>query len=166
MLFTIIPVIISLRPKENNTLFQFVTFSRYSRAIIFCFVLTKYYKLGQTDVDRQINIVLMTMIMLMYVSAGLYQQVENPENPDSPMKFHDSLYFVVVTLFTVGYGDIYPTTIFGKVIVMFIIIFTIILIPQQTNELLRLMNLQSKYRRTAYKSVEVKHILVTGSIGL
>jgi len=45
------------------------------------------------------------------------------------MKFHDSLYFVVVTLFTVGYGDFYPDTIFGRTIVMFIIVFTIILIP-------------------------------------
>jgi len=28
------------------------------------------------------------------------------------------------------------------------------------------MNLQSRYRRTTYKSVDVKHILVTGSVGL
>eukprot|EP00347_Sterkiella_histriomuscorum_P022282 403331035 len=165
-LFIILPILSTPDPDPKLTSFYFVTFSRYVRSIFFCQILAKYYKLGQTDVDRQINIVLMTMILLMYVSCGLYQQVENTARPNDPMKFHDSLYFVVVTLFTVGYGDYYPSTIFGRIIVMFIIIFTIILIPQQTNELLRLMNLQSRYRRTAYKSVEVKHILVTGSLGL
>jgi hypothetical protein len=102
------------------------------------------------------------MVLLMYVASGMYAVAEWEKNHS----FHDALYFVVVTLFTVGYGDFQPETNFGRTIVLFIIIFTIILIPQQTNELLRLMNLQSRYRRTSYKSVEVKHILVTGSVGL
>jgi hypothetical protein len=28
------------------------------------------------------------------------------------------------------------------------------------------MNMQSKYRRTTYKSVEIRHIVVTGYVGL
>lgn len=102
------------------------------------------------------------MMLLMYVASGLYQVAENAKN----LNYHECLYFVVVTLFTVGYGDLMPATNFGMFIVLFIIIFTIVLIPYETNELLRLMNLQSKYRRTSYKSVEVKHIVVTGSVGL
>ena len=96
-------------------------------------ILAQYYKLGQTDVDRQINIVLITMVLLMYVAAGLYQVAENAKN----LNYHECLYFVVVTLFTVGYGDLMPETNFGMFIVLFIIIFTIVLIPYQTNELLR-----------------------------
>lgn len=77
-----------------------------------------------------------------------------------------AVYFVVVTLLTVGYGDIIPNTTWGKLLVIFLVILTIVLVPKQTNELLRLMNLQSRYRRTAYKSVEVRHIMVTGYVGL
>lgn len=65
-----------------------------------------------------------------------------------------------------GYGDEYPKTDLGKIIVLFIILFTIVLIPKQTNELLRLMNIRSRYRRNDYKAVDVRHILVTGSLGL
>lgn len=158
----IIPVLIQIQPDRESTGFYFLTFSRFVRVINSASILAKYYKLGQTDVDRQINIVLITMILLMYVASGMYAVAEKHQ----VNSFHDSLYFVVVTLFTVGYGDLQPETNFGRTIVLFIIIFTIILIPQQTNELLRLMNLQSRYRRTSYKSVEVKHILVTGSVGL
>ncbi len=76
------------------------------------------------------------MVLLMYVSSGVYGVLE-----DVNMMFHDALYFVVVTLFTVGYGDIYPDSSPGKIVVIIIILLTIIIIPQQTNELLRLMNL-------------------------
>ena len=79
---------------------------------------------------------------------------------------HVSLYFVIITLLTVGYGDINPTNTISKCIVMFIIVFTIFFIPKQTNELLRLMSLQSRYRRLQYKHTEVRHICVTGYVGL
>ena len=103
----------------------------------------------------------------MYVSSGIYAVVENQAKLNSErLDFHDALYFVIVTISTVGYGDTYPHTFLGKFVVVFIVIFTIVLIPKQTNELLRLMSLQSRYRRTAYKSVEVRHILVTGYVGL
>jgi hypothetical protein len=34
----------------------------------------------------------------------------------------DALYFCVVTIATVGYGDIYPSTILGKILVLFVIV--------------------------------------------
>jgi len=64
----------------------------------------------------------MTLVLIILVAAGVFSEIENSKNlmsiePDGKMifhedhtfiYFHDALYFVVVTLFTVGYGDINP----------------------------------------------------------
>jgi hypothetical protein len=97
----------------------------------------------------------------------MYAIVENVErDKDAPnyLQFHDSVYFVIVSLATVGYGDEIPSTEFGRIIVLFIIFFTIVLIPAQTNELLRLMSIRSRFRRIEYKSADVRHIVIAGSI--
>ena len=75
----------------------------------------------------------MTMVLLTYISSGMYAVVENrkriSEKTQNVMQFHDSVYFVIVSLTTVGYGDEIPLSEFGRVIVLFIILFTIVLIP-------------------------------------
>lgn len=111
----------------------------------------------------------MTMVLLAYISAGMYSVVEDRQRQISAsnyLQFHDSVYFVIVTLATVGYGDEVPQLEFGRVLVLFIIMFTIVLIPAQINELQRLMRIRSRYRRIEYKSIDVRHIVVTGSVQL
>ena len=69
--------------------------------------------MGQTEIDRQINIVFITMLLLTYISSGIYSIVENRERETTDSNFlqlHDSVYFVIVTLATVGYGDEIPST--------------------------------------------------------
>lgn len=98
------------------------------------------------------------MLLLTYISSGIYSVVENRERKITDSNFiqlHDSVYFVIVTLATVGYGDEIPMTEFGRVVVLIIIFLTIVLIPAQTNELLRLMSIRSRFRRTEYKSLDV-----------
>ena len=62
------------------------------------------------------------------------------------LKFHQSFYFVIVTLSTVGYGDINPTTSQGSIIALIMLFITLIYVPTQTSELLRLVSIKSKYR--------------------
>lgn len=53
----------------------------------------------------------MTMVLLAYISAGMYSVVENRQRTISDsnyLQFHSSVYFVIVTLATVGYGDEIP----------------------------------------------------------
>jgi hypothetical protein len=142
-LFIIFPTLVLVAPSDDDSYSFLIHFSRYVRSITFFLILQRYFKLGQSDVDRQINIVFMTMVLLTYIASGLYAVVENQrrgkKEGKTPLKFHDSVYFVIVSLATVGYGDEIPRTEFGRVIVLFIIFFTIVLIPAQTNELLRLM---------------------------
>lgn len=48
-----LPSLIFLDPLlENNPFYFMIPFSRYVRAIIFFIIVSRYFKLGQTDVDR------------------------------------------------------------------------------------------------------------------
>jgi hypothetical protein len=83
-----------------------------------------------------------------------------------PLQFHISCYFVGVTLLTVGYGDITPTCQEGQLLVVLFLLMTLILVPKSTNELLRLMEMQSRFRRLNFKSQEMRHLIVSGTIAL
>jgi hypothetical protein len=109
------------------------------------------------------------MVLLTYIASGMYAVVENKRRGIKSvnyLQFHDSVYFVIVSLATVGYGDEIPASEFGRVIVLFIIFFTIVLIPAQTNELLRLMQIRSRFRRIEYKSLDMRHVVVCGYVDL
>jgi voltage-gated potassium channel len=90
-------------------------------------VLKKLTAMGETDVSRKIFSLIIFLLVLMYISAGMFMVLENFRT-DSSLLFNETLYFVVVTLATVGYGDIVPATIQGKVLTMFIIVYTIVIV--------------------------------------
>lgn len=48
---------------------------------------------------------------------------------DELLSFHTSLYFVIVTLLTVGYGEMVPYSGLGQILVVVIIVFTIVIVP-------------------------------------
>jgi uncharacterized protein YneF (UPF0154 family) len=48
-------------------------------------------------------------LIIIFLGAYIYQQVED-------WRYLDSVYFVVVTVTTVGYGDLVPKTDLGKII--------------------------------------------------
>jgi voltage-gated potassium channel len=50
------------------------------------------------------------------------------EKNDSVQTFFDSVWWSVVTLTSLGYGDIYPVTVAGRIVGMFLMFFGIILI--------------------------------------
>lgn len=79
--------------------------------------------------------------------------------------FGTSAYFVVVTMTTVGFGDITPTTGLSECLASFMIICTVVLVPMQTNELLSRINEQSKYNKHKYTSKNGHcHVVVAGAV--
>jgi voltage-gated potassium channel len=55
-----------------------------------------------------------TLIMLLVASFGIYQ-FENPVQPEKFSSVFESLWWALATLTTVGYGDIYPITLGGRI---------------------------------------------------
>ena len=62
--------------------------------------------------------IFVTAGLYIVIGASIYQKLEN-------LSVLDSYYYVVVTLSTIGYGDIAPKTSAGKLFTIFFIVFGI-----------------------------------------
>ena len=62
-----------------------------------------------------------TIIILFLASTGIYY-FENQQQPEKFSSIFSSLWWAVATLTTVGYGDIYPITVGGKIFTFIILI--------------------------------------------
>jgi hypothetical protein len=81
------------------------------------------------------------------------------------LPFHTWMYYTVVTICTVGYGDISPQSGIGKLFCMMVILFAIVYLPQQTNELIDKMTIFSVYARRSYVPIgQAKHVVICGDI--
>jgi voltage-gated potassium channel len=63
---------------------------------------------------------MVTLMLLFLVSAGIYA-FENEAQPEVFKSVFHSAWWAVVTLTTVGYGDVYPITTGGKVFTFFVL---------------------------------------------
>ena len=65
-------------------------------------------------IKEELFVYLLTSLFLIYVSAvGIYY-FEHDAQPEHFASVFHSLWWAVITLTTVGYGDIYPITVGGK----------------------------------------------------
>ncbi|WP_435154844.1 ion transporter [Haladaptatus sp. DFWS20] len=79
---------------------------------------------------------LLTVLVIFFVSAGLFYSVEFRANP-RVNNFGDAFYYTVVTLTTVGFGDIVPVTHLGRWVTVAGVLTAIILIPWQAGKIVR-----------------------------
>jgi len=87
---------------------------------------------------RLLNLIklFLTIFMIFFISSGLFFHVENAINPHV-QTFGDAFYYTVVTLSTVGFGDIIPMSETGKWVTVLMILSGIILIPWQVSRIVK-----------------------------
>tara|TARA_R110002051_G_scaffold97990_3_gene168089 strand:+ start:44 stop:394 length:351 start_codon:yes stop_codon:yes gene_type:complete len=63
---------------------------------------------------------IVTLILIYFSAVGIYY-FEHEVQPENFASIFDSLWWAIITLTTVGYGDVYPITVGGKVFTFFIL---------------------------------------------
>jgi len=134
--FTIMAIIdlISILPLFlQNTHWQFVRILRIFRILrlLRVFKNTSQFPWKITEFQLRVTRILFTLFCLMFISAGLVFEVEGKSNSMMFPTFFDALYFSVVTLTTVGFGDMVPISELGKMLTLLIILSGVLLIPWQ-----------------------------------
>jgi voltage-gated potassium channel len=77
------------------------------------------------------------VLSIIFVSAGMIFYAESGLPGSNINTFFDAVYFSIVTLTTVGFGDITPVSTYGRFITILIIVSGIVFIPWQIRDLLQ-----------------------------
>lgn len=88
--------------------------ARYSRT------LARFHRAFQLAKDELLIYLLLTLILLFVSATGIYY-FENPAQPDDFASIPNCLWWAMVTLTTVGYGDVYPITAGGRFFTFFVL---------------------------------------------
>ena len=74
------------------------------------------------SIYQELLLFFISILFLIFISsAGIYF-FENPVQPDKFSSIFHSAWWSIITLTTVGYGDIYPVTVGGKIFTFFILV--------------------------------------------
>ena len=105
----------SLRLLRMFRLFRLFKMMRYNKAM-------KHFAQAMIVAKEQIILFMIITLMLIYFAAvGIYY-FENEAQPEHFTSIFDSLWWSIVTLTTVGYGDVYPITVGGRIFTFFILL--------------------------------------------
>lgn len=105
----------SLRAFRIFRVFRALKIVRYNKAL-------KRFGLAAQIVKEEVILFMIVIIIFIFlVSSGIYF-FENEAQPESFKSIPHSFWWTIVTLTTVGYGDVYPITIGGKIFTFFVLI--------------------------------------------
>jgi voltage-gated potassium channel len=117
---------------------SFIRLFRWFRILRLIRFVNRKYLFGVSSEDGVIFArILFTLFVIIFVYSGLIYQFEHPANPNVFKTFFDAFYFSVVTMTTVGFGDVTPVSEFGRLLTVLMILTGIALIPWQIGDLIK-----------------------------
>jgi voltage-gated potassium channel len=132
-LMAILPFLLRLTNIQYIRMFRWFRILRLIR-----FINLKIYFLRISSEDGVIFArILFTLFTIIFVYSGLIYQVEHPVNTEAFETFLDAFYFSVVTMTTVGFGDVTPISEVGRLLTVLMILTGIAVIPWQLGDLIK-----------------------------
>ncbi|NMG10695.1 ion transporter [Brasilonema sp. UFV-L1] len=117
---------------------SFIRLLRWFRILRLIRFINKKSLFGVSTEDSLISVrILFTLFAIIFVYSGLIYQVEHPVNSKNFATFLDAFYFSIVTMTTVGFGDVTPVSELGRLLTVLMILTGIALIPWQVGDLIR-----------------------------
>ena len=104
----------SLRALRFLRLFRILKLVRYNRAM------NQFSRAIKSAKEQILLFIFITLILIYFAAVGIYY-FENEAQPEHFSSIFDSLWWAIITLTTVGYGDVYPITVGGKVFTFIIL---------------------------------------------
>ncbi len=105
----------ALRAFRIFRIFRSLKLIRYNK------VLHRFHIAAQIVKEEMVLFFIITAILIFLSASGIYF-FENEAQPDRFCSIFHSLWWAIVTLTTVGYGDVFPITVVGKLFTFFVLI--------------------------------------------
>uniref|UniRef100_A0A8C9T2M6 Calcium-activated potassium channel subunit alpha-1 n=1 Tax=Scleropages formosus TaxID=113540 RepID=A0A8C9T2M6_SCLFO len=166
--FTVPPVFVSV---YLNRSWLGLRFLRALRLIQFSEILQFLNILKTSNSIKLVNLCSI-FISTWLTAAGFIHLVENSGDPwenfqnSQSLSYWECVYLLMVTMSTVGYGDVYAKTTLGRLFMVFFILGGLAMFASYVPEIIELIGNRKKYGGT-YSAVNGrKHIVVCGHITL
>jgi voltage-gated potassium channel len=95
------------------------------------------------------------------LSSSLIYYAEHRVQPEAFRSIPDAMYWSIITLTTVGYGDVSPITVFGKSIAAITAIFGVVVVALLTGIVANSFNAQMDRRKVIFED-QVRNALLDG----
>jgi len=146
---------------------------RYLRIIWFNHIIDLLRDQSLFKSQRSVNVLALLSYFLTFWLAlsGAFHVLEVTGDPwhdfttrRCDLAYPDCIYFIIVTITTLGYGDISPDTEVGRIFVSLLIIASIILVAHAMPTMLDLFESYSRYSGSYTQVTDAQHVVISGYI--
>ncbi|XP_058117610.1 calcium-activated potassium channel slowpoke isoform X13 [Anopheles ziemanni] len=129
----------------------------------------QYLNILKTSSSIRLAQLVSIFISVWLTAAGIIHLLENSGDPlefNNPqqLSYWTCVYFLIVTMSTVGYGDVYCETVLGRTFLVFFLLVGLAVFASWIPEITELAAQRNKYGGKYTKDVRRRHIVVCGHI--
>ncbi|XP_038108953.1 calcium-activated potassium channel slowpoke isoform X15 [Culex quinquefasciatus] len=129
----------------------------------------QYLNILKTSSSIRLAQLVSIFISVWLTAAGIIHLLENSGDPlefNNPqqLSYWTCVYFLIVTMSTVGYGDVYCETVLGRTFLVFFLLVGLAMFASSIPEIIELVGSGSKYGGELKREQGKRHIVVCGHI--
>ncbi|XP_026321788.1 calcium-activated potassium channel slowpoke isoform X24 [Hyposmocoma kahamanoa] len=129
----------------------------------------QYLNILKTSSSIRLAQLVSIFISVWLTAAGIIHLLENSGDPmefdnAQSLPYWTCVYFLIVTMSTVGYGDVYCHTVLGRTFLVFFLLVGLAMFASSIPEIIELVGSRSKYSGELKREHGKRHIVVCGHI--